>query len=73
MDLKTLGGLGWLGIAEFLDFAHSYGILKSTTFWNLDLFRPQMRGWEVPALLGPLERSNLSNWTSDRLILPETQ
>jgi hypothetical protein len=45
-------------------------------FWNLaivryseqhyvsetECFRPQVRGWETPTLLGPLERANLGHW-----------
>jgi hypothetical protein len=26
-------------------------------------FLPQMKGWETPTLMGPLERTNLSHWT----------
>jgi hypothetical protein len=41
------------------------GVLKNTTFRKQISFRPQIRGWETPALLVPLERANLSHWSSD--------
>jgi hypothetical protein len=40
----------------------SSGILNNTAFRKLICFRPQVRGWETPILLGPLERANLSHW-----------
>jgi hypothetical protein len=33
----------------------SSGILKNTMFHKLICFRPQVKGWETPTLLGPLE------------------
>jgi hypothetical protein len=42
----------------------SSGILKNTTFRKLDLFPSAGKGWETPALLGPLERANLNHWSS---------
>jgi hypothetical protein len=39
---------------------------KNTMFRNLICFRPQVRGWETPALLGPLERAALSHWIQSK-------
>jgi hypothetical protein len=30
-------------------------------FGNRTCFRPQVRGWETPTTLGPLERANLNH------------
>jgi hypothetical protein len=38
---------------------------KSTTFRKLDLFPFSSKMEGTPTLLGPLERANLSHWTSD--------
>jgi hypothetical protein len=35
------------------------GVLMKTVDWKLDCSHPQAKGWEVPTLLGPLERANL--------------
>jgi hypothetical protein len=42
----------------------SSGVLKTRKqrFGNWFCFRPQLKG-EIPTLLGPLERANLSHWT----------
>jgi hypothetical protein len=37
-------------------------IVKNMTFQNWVCFHPQVRGWEAPTLLGPLERANLNHW-----------
>jgi hypothetical protein len=39
-------------------FCPSVGILENTAFRDLFCFRPQVRGKEIPTLLGPLERAN---------------
>jgi hypothetical protein len=36
---------------------------ENTSFWNLNLFLFSIEVWEVPSLLGLLERANLSHWT----------
>jgi hypothetical protein len=41
----------------------SSGILKNTTFRQLDLFPSSAERWETATLLGPLGRANLSCWT----------
>jgi hypothetical protein len=38
-------------------------MLENTTFWKLDLFLSSGEGRETSTLLGPLERSNLNQWT----------
>jgi hypothetical protein len=35
--------------------------LRTQRFGNRICFRPQVRGWETPTLLGPLERANLNH------------
>jgi hypothetical protein len=53
-------------ISEFLDLSivRYSKKLENTTFRIMNLFlRPQMRV-ETPNLLGTLERTNLSHWTS---------
>jgi hypothetical protein len=37
---------------------------QKTAFRKVDLFPSSVEGRETPALLGPLERTNLNHWTS---------
>jgi hypothetical protein len=43
--------------------------LKTTTFRKLDVFLSSGQRWETHALLGPLERANLSQWIFECLPL----
>jgi hypothetical protein len=36
--------------------------LENIMFWESDLFASSGEGRETPALLGPLEKANLSHW-----------
>jgi hypothetical protein len=46
-------------------FFPSSGILENTTFRKWICFHPQVKvGEKTPTQLGPLERANLSHWTS---------
>jgi hypothetical protein len=47
-----------------LDFVHFPAFWRTQRFGNLICFRPQVNGWETPALLGPLETGNLDHWTA---------
>jgi hypothetical protein len=38
----------------------SFGILKNTKFWKVDLFQSSGEGWETPTLLGPLGNANVN-------------
>jgi hypothetical protein len=43
---------------------------RTQRFGNWICFHPQVRGWETPTLLDPLERANLSHW-GDRVLVIE--
>jgi hypothetical protein len=49
----------------FFYFVHHpvFEKLENTTFGKLDQF-PSSDEWETPTLLGPLERSTFSHWTT---------
>jgi hypothetical protein len=39
-------------------------------YQKLDLFLSSGERWEIPALLGPIERVNLNHWTMDKFQKP---
>jgi hypothetical protein len=66
-QLNSEGFWRWcmtLRITVILDIFHLPVLERTERFGNWICFRPQMRGWETPNLLGPLERANPNHWTT---------
>jgi hypothetical protein len=61
-----------LGISRLMDFVQ-LPFLKNATFLKLDLFPSCSEEWEMPILLGPLERTNPNHWTIDKVLKPSNQ
>jgi hypothetical protein len=40
------------------------GIMKNTMFWKLGVFPSSGEIWKTPTLLDPLERANITHWTT---------
>jgi hypothetical protein len=57
-----------LGITDFLDFVHHPVLQRTKHFGYWICFRPRMRGWEEPPMLGPLEGANHNYWTYNYVI-----
>jgi hypothetical protein len=60
-------------ITGFLHFVHCpvFYKLEKTTFRKLDLFPSSGEGEKTPAMLGPLERANLSHLRLEHMRLPK--
>jgi hypothetical protein len=59
-NLDSKGFWRWfiaLGITDFF-----FQIYLSSGILNWICFCPQLRGWETPTILGPLEKTNFRHW-----------
>jgi hypothetical protein len=64
-EFNSEGFRSWCITVRIIGFLESSGILKNARFEHRICFRPQVRGWGAPALLGPFERANVCHWTRD--------